>query len=282
MFSRLHTWHCGSFRFETKLPLLMGILNVTPDSFSDGGSYVDTSKALAHAHTMLEQGADIIDVGGESTRPGSAEVNLEEELSRVLPVVKALAADDVCVSVDSRHPEVIRACLAEGAAIINDITGFRDPRMQELAKTSEAGCVVMHMQGEPQTMQENPQYEDVVVEVSSYLCAQASLLENLGVASERICLDPGPGFGKNQEQNRELLVNTEYFAHLGEPPYMLMAAWSRKRFIGALTGEQTPSKRVAGSVTAALYAASKGAGVLRIHDVAPTAEALKVLSALKD
>lgn len=276
----LHIWQCGSFCFERMQPLVMGILNVTPDSFSDGGKYSERFDALVHANNMLEEGADIIEVGGESTRPGSVELASEQELERVLPVVKALAREGVCVAVDTRHAEVARVCVDEGAAIINDITGFSDPAMQELAAQSSVGCVVMHMQGMPQTMQENPQYDDVVSEISDYLLTQAQELRALGVSTRRICLDPGPGFGKNSDQNLALLKATDKLANLGEPPYILMAAWSRKRFIGELTHETTPSERVAGSVAVACYAASRGAGVLRVHDVKATVDALKILDAV--
>ena len=277
----MNTWRCGSFSFEQRRPLVVGVLNVTPDSFSDGGLYADASDALAHAEKMISFGADIIEVGGESTRPGSREVSPEEELRRVLPVVEKLVRRDVCVSVDSRHPQVVEACLRAGASIINDVTGFTDPAMRELALGSEAGCVIVHMQGRPQTMQEDPRYTDVVAEVGGFLLAQAHLLEEGGVARSRICLDPGPGFGKNTEQNLLLLRNTAFFANLGAPPYLLMAAWSRKQFIGDITGEPDPARRVAGSVALALYAASQGAGVLRVHDVKPTVEALKVLETVR-
>lgn len=279
---RLHTWRCASFYFRQKRPLVMGILNITPDSFSDGGRYLDTSGALLHAHHMLDLGADIIEVGGESTRPGSCELAPKEELKRILPTVKTLSQEGVCVAIDSRHPEVIETCLEHGAAIINDIKGFRDSQMRTLAAQSKAGCVIMHMQGVPQTMQENPQYTDVVSEVGAFLLGQAQLLTQAGtgVAGERICLDPGPGFGKTFEQNRALLQSTAHLSLLGVPPFILMAAWSRKRFIGEITGQALPSKRVAGSVAAALYAAERGAGVLRVHDVGPTVEALAVLDAL--
>lgn len=277
----LHTWQCGSFRFEQKLPLVMGVLNVTTDSFSDGGRHYQTSDALKHAHSMLELGADIIDVGGESTRPGALEIAPHEELARILPVVKELVCKGVCVSIDSRHPQVIAACLDEGAAIINDITGFVDPAIQKLAFASDAGCVIMHMQGRPQTMQKDPHYADVLGEVSDFLLTQATFLAEGGVSKTRICIDPGPGFGKNHEQNLSLLQNTSSLASLGDPPYLLMAAWSRKHFIGEITGKELPSKRVAGSVAAAAYAALQGAGVLRVHDVGPTVEALKVLDAIQ-
>ena len=277
----LHTWHCGSFVFEQKRPLVVGVLNVTPDSFSDGGCFAEPSAALAHARVMLESGANIIEVGGESSRPGSRELEVQEELDRVLPVVTTLAHQGVCVSIDSRHPAVIEACLDEGASIINDITGFTSASLQELALGSKAGCVIMHMQGEPQTMQDNPCYSDVVAEVGGFLLRQAQLLEDRGVDKRRLCLDVGPGFGKNYEQNLLLLQNTAHFASLGFPPYLLMAAWSRKQFLGTITGEALPANRIAGSVAAALFAAEQGAGVLRVHDVKPTVDALNVWEAAR-
>lgn len=277
-----HIWHCGSFCFDQSQTLVMGILNVTPDSFSDGGRYADTFDALIHANELCAAGADIIDVGGESTRPGSAEVSLEEELNRVLPVVKALAAEGICVAVDTRHASVAKACVDAGASIINDISGFEDPAMIEVAANSTVGCVIMHMQGTPGTMQDNPVYKDVVAEVSSYLFAQAEILMQAGVAPERICVDPGPGFGKTLKHNIEMLKNSAAFAHLGELPFISLAAWSRKGTIGELSGVSVPSERLGGSIAAALYAAEHGAGVVRVHDVKPTVEALKVLYALRD
>ncbi|MDR2672774.1 MAG: dihydropteroate synthase [Coriobacteriales bacterium] len=279
---RNNIWRCKDFVFDQPLPLIMGILNVTPDSFSDGGAYLGTSQALAHAQDMLDAGADIIDVGGESTRPGSQEVDVSEELARVLPVVRDLARKGVCVSIDSRHFQTVAACLREGASIINDITGFADRSMLELAASSKVGCVVMHMRGNPKTMQEDPHYDDVVSEVSAFLLDHAHRLEQAGVEHDRICIDPGPGFGKNYDQNLALLKATDHFANLGDssyPPYLLMAAWSKKRFVGQMTGVEEASERMAGSVTTALLAAGQGAGVLRIHDVAPTVEALKVMQA---
>ena len=263
----------------------MGVLNVTPDSFSDGGQFLKAADALAHANSMLQEGADIIEVGGESSRPGSGGISPEEELARILPVVESLVQEGVCVAIDSRHLEVVHACLDKGAAIINDITGFTDVAMQDLAAQSKAGCVVMHMQGSPQTMQDKPSYDRVVEEVGEFLLTQAQLLVRRGVDNKRICLDPGPGFGKNYEQNLALLQNTATLASLSSDldsqPYLLMAAWSRKSFLGEISGEETPSKRVAASVFAAVYATERGAGVLRVHDVAPTVQALKVLEALR-
>lgn len=272
-------WRCGRFEFDVTQPSVMGILNVTPDSFSDGGAHANPPEAIRFAETLIAQGADIIDVGGESTRPGSDEVEHVEELSRVLPVVEALAMRGYCVSIDTRHAEVAAVCVEKGASIINDISGFRDPAMVEVAQGCAAGLVAMHMQGEPKSMQETPQYEDVVQEVASYLCSQALMLEEAGVAHERICLDPGVGFGKTAEHNLSLLAATEYLAQLGWP---LMVAVSRKGFIGHITGVMQADKRCAGSVAAALYALRHGAAVARVHDVAPTVEALRMLQALDE
>jgi dihydropteroate synthase len=271
-------WQCAGYSFDANAPIVMGILNVTPDSFSDGGRYDNPELACAHARIMLEQGATIIDVGGESTRPGSDEVSVEEELARVLPVVTQLAEEGVAVSVDTRHALVAEACVKAGAAIINDVSGFRDEAMVAMAAACDAGIVVMHMLGEPKNMQVDPHYEDVVGEVSAYLLGQAHLLEAAGVAPARICIDPGPGFGKTYDHNLALLRQTRALASLGYP---LMAAYSRKGFIGALTGVEIAAQRVAGSVAVAVFAALHGACVLRVHDVAPTVEALKVVETVK-
>lgn len=184
-------WKCANFEFDSTRPVVMGILNVTPDSFSDGGQHNGFAEAVAYARQMVDEGAQIIDVGGESTRPGSAEVSVEEELARVLDVVRQLADLGLCVSIDTRHAEVARACVEAGAAIVNDVTGFRDPAMVEVAKNCDAGLVVMHMLGEPATMQNDPHYDDVVAEVKEYLGGQAAMLEAAGIARERICVDPG-------------------------------------------------------------------------------------------
>jgi dihydropteroate synthase len=199
------------------------------------------------------------------------------ELGRVLPVVEVLAAEGICVSIDTRHVPVAQACVKAGAAIINNISGFQDPAMVEIAAASDVGVVAMHMQGEPRTMQLAPHYGDVVAEVCAYLRGQARMLEGAGVASERICVDPGPGFGKDYEHNCALLQGTAALAGLGYP---LMAAWSRKGLVGTASGVELASKRVAGSVVIACYAAMQGARVIRVHDVAPTAEALKTIAAI--
>ena len=218
-------WKCANFEFDFTRPVVMGILNVTPDSFSDGGQHNGFAEAVAYARQMVDEGAQIIDVGGESTRSGSAEVSVEEELARVLDVVRQLADLGLCVSIDTRHAEVARACVEAGAAIINDVTGFRDPAMVEVAKNCDAGLVVMHMLGEPATMQNDPHYDDVVAEVKEYLGGQAAMLEAAGIARERICVDPGPGFGKIASQTMELMRNSQEFNPLGYPT---MVAVSRK------------------------------------------------------
>lgn len=252
----------------------MGILNVTPDSFSDGGMHNGYEAALAHARAMVDAGAQIIDVGGESTRPGAAAVSIEEELARTVEVVRALAADGICVSIDTRHAEVARACVEAGAAIINDVSGFRDPAMVEAAASCDAGCVVMHMKGEPATMQDNPVYDDVVAEVRDYLAGQAAMLEAAGVAPERICVDPGPGFGKTPSQTMELMRNFHEFSRLGYPT---MCAVSRKRYIGEAYGIPEALQRDEASATEALMACELGASVVRAHNVEATVKALSDL-----
>lgn len=252
----------------------MGILNVTPDSFSDGGEHAGFAEAVEHARAMAEAGAQIIDVGGESTRPGSAEVPEDEELRRVLDVVRQLADLGLCVSIDTRHANVARACVEAGAAIINDVTGFRDPAMVEVAKNCDAGLVVMHMQGEPATMQDNPCYDDVVADVKAYLANQAAMLEEAGIAPERICLDPGPGFGKTPGQTMELMRNLHEIVRLGYP---VMCAVSRKRFIGEAYGIPEAKDRDVASAAEALLACELGASVVRAHNVEKTVEGLKDL-----
>ncbi|MDO4501988.1 MAG: dihydropteroate synthase [Coriobacteriia bacterium] len=267
-------WHCASFDFDTRMPVLMGILNMTPDSFSDGGEHNTFDAAMDFAHQMIQEGARIIDVGGESTRPGSAPVDEAEELARVIDVVRALAEEGVCVSIDTRHASVAKACVEAGAAIINDVSGFRDPAMVEVAAGCDAGLVVMHMQGEPGTMQDNPVYDDVVDEVREYLRGQAAMLEEAGVAHERICVDPGPGFGKTYKQTVELVRNFHEFRHLGYP---VMAAVSRKSYIGQAYKVEEPHQRDVASAAEALLAAELGASVLRVHNVGMTEAGLKDL-----
>jgi dihydropteroate synthase len=257
----------------------MGVLNVTPDSFSDGGMHQSAEDAVSWGERMIADGADIVDVGGESTRPGAAEVSISEETSRVLPVIAHLSQAGVPLSVDTRHAEVATACVAAGASIINDVSGLRDPAMVAVAAQTDAGVVVMHMLGDPETMQQEPHYGDVVEEVHDYLLAQAAALESAGVARQRIALDPGIGFGKTLEHNLELIAATPELAEHGYP--VLIGA-SRKRFIGELAGEPDPSRRLGGSLAVAIEAARLGASIVRVHDVAETTQALAVTGVLWD
>ena len=261
-------WHCGSFDFDMQTPVVMGILNVTPDSFSDGGQHSGFAEAVEHARKMVEQGAQIIDVGGESTRPGSDPVTLEEELNRVIDVVKQLVDLGICVSIDTRHAAVARACLEAGASIVNDVSGFRDPAMVQAACDFDCGCVVMHMPGTPQDMQQHTdEYVDVVADVRDYLKNRALELEAAGIDRSRICVDPGPGFGKTVSQTLDIMRNFHEFARLGYP---LMCAVSRKTFIGAAYGIEDPADRDQASAAEALMACELGAGVVRAHNVEAT------------
>lgn len=265
-------WHCGTYEFDTRMPIVMGILNVTPDSFSDGGRFSTAQEAVEAGLKMVDEGAAIIDVGGESTRPGAADVSLEEELARTIEVVRALAAEGVCVSIDTRHAEVARQAVEAGACIINDITGFRDPAMIDVACACDAGVVVMHMKGDsPATMQSEANYVDVVDEVREYLRTRAAELEAAGIAHDRICIDPGPGFGKTQQQTLDLVRNFHEFARLGYP---VMAALSRKSYIGYAYGIEDPVERDRASAAEALMACELGASVVRAHNVPVTAKAL--------
>jgi len=269
---------CGAHALPLTPALVMGIVNVTPDSFSDGGVNFDPRAAFVSAWAMSAAGADLIDVGGESTRPGSAEVSPAEELDRVLPVVRDLAARGAVVSVDTRHANVAAACVRAGASVINDISGFSDPAMVALAASCDAGLVVMHMQGDPGTMQEEPHYGDVVAEVAAYLLGQAASLEAAGVAHERITLDPGIGFGKTTAHNLELLRRLDEIVALGYP---VLVGASRKRFIGEITGVTEPRDRLAGSIAAALVAVEHGVAIVRVHDVAETVQALAIARAVR-
>lgn len=272
-------WQCGRHALHLDRTVIMGILNVTPDSFSDGGQYVNRDRAIEHGMSLARSGADIVDVGGESTRPGAAEVPAAEEISRVCTVIAALALDlDVPLSVDTRHAEVAKAAQKAGATIINDVSGFRDPAMVEVAAGSDAGVVIMHMLGEPGTMQDAPVYGDVVAEVCSYLAGQAALLESAGVARSRIAIDPGIGFGKTSRHNLELLRGMAQISSLGYP---VLVGVSRKRFIGELTGEAIPLHRKTGSIAAGLWATHHGADIVRVHDVKQTREAIRVWEAIE-
>lgn len=255
----------------------MGIVNVTTDSFSDGGRFFDPARAIEHGLRLREEGADLVDVGGESTRPGAAPVALEEELRRVVPVIEALAREGVAVSVDTLKPGVMGAAIEAGCAVVNDVNAFLAPGAIEAVAKAEVGVVAMHMQGTPGTMQAAPHYEDVVREVGAFLRARASALEGAGIARQRIALDPGFGFGKTLEHNRALFRALPELARLGYP---LLVGVSRKRMIGEFTGRPV-TERGAGSVAAALLAAQNGAAILRVHDVRETVDALKVWEALR-
>lgn len=270
-------WRCSTYEFDERMPIIMGILNVTPDSFSDGGQHNRPDDAIDHALKLVEQGAHIIDVGGESTRPGAAEVSIEEELRRTVDVVAELSRRGVCVSIDTRHAEVARACVAAGAAIINDVSGFRDPAMVDAAAACDAGLVVMHMKGEPSTMQDDTSYDDVVAEVRDYLARRAGELEASGIACERICLDPGPGFGKTPQQSLDLMRNLQELVRLGYP---VMTAASRKRYVGFAYGIDDPKDRDIASAAEALLGCELGATIVRTHNVEATASALKDLRPL--
>jgi len=258
-------------------PLVMGILNVTPDSFSDGGRFNTLELALSRAEQMIAEGADIIDIGAESSRPGAPSLPLEEELRRALPLVYALRDCGIPLSVDTCKPEVMREVIAAGADMVNDINGFRAPGAIEAVAESDCGLCVMHMQGRPQDMQLNPHYDDVVGEVTSFLRERVEVLHQAGVARNRICVDPGFGFGKTLEHNLSLLRQVGNLnATLGVP---ILAGLSRKSMIGSITGKPV-EQRLAGSLAAALSAAARGAQILRVHDVAETVDALKVWQAI--
>ncbi|WP_374954912.1 dihydropteroate synthase [Paraburkholderia sp. BL21I4N1] len=261
----------------------MGILNITPDSFSDGGQFAVRGDALRQAERMLLDGADIIDIGGESTRPGAPPVPLDEELERVIPLVEQLRAANVPLSIDTYKPEVMRHALNAGADLINDIWGFRMPGAIDAVRDSDCGLCVMHMLGEPQTMQlGEPVYDDVVGEVRQFLEERVAALTQEGVARARISVDPGFGFGKAViEHNYTLLAHLRDTAPRADAPYPILAGMSRKSMVGAVVGRPAP-ERVAGSIAAAVCAAERGAAILRVHDVAQTVDALKVWAAMRD
>ena len=269
-------WQTSRFEIDLSAPRVMGIVNVTPDSFSDGGAQADTWRAIAHAERLLAEGAHILDIGGESTRPGAQPVPLDVELSRVLPVLDAVLKLGCPVSVDTRHAEVMRAVLARGADIINDIDALRSPgALDVVAEHPACGVCLMHMRGAPESMQLRPAYDDVVAEVSDFLRDRAAQLRARGVAAQRIVLDPGIGFGKSVEHNLALLRRQTELLALGYP---LLLGWSRKSTLGAVTGRDV-GQRGAASLAAALAAVQSGARIVRVHDVAATVDALKVWQA---
>lgn len=273
-------WQAGRFRIDLNRPKIMGIVNITPDSFSDGGRYDTASAALKHAERLLADGADILDIGGESTRPGSAPVPPETEWARVEAVLRELASWQVPVSLDTRRTWVMRQALQAGVAdIINDVQGLEDDgALRLLAEQPHTGICIMHMKGLPQTMQQQPEYDDVAAEVAAYLQARADAALAAGIAAERLVLDPGFGFGKTAAHNITLMQRLPQTVAHGLP---LLVGLSRKRLIGELTGREVPHERVAGSVAAALFAVAQGARIVRVHDVRETADALKVWQAFQ-
>jgi dihydropteroate synthase len=272
---------CGRYRLalgQADRPLVMGILNITPDSFSDSGQFMPLEAALARAEQMIAEGVDMIDIGGESTRPGAPAVPLEEELRRVMPILYALRDCGKPLSVDTYKPEVMTEALVAGADMINDINGFNAPGALSAVKDSDCGLCIMHMQRDPQTMQASPQYRDVVAEVADYLQQRVKAISAAGIERKRMCIDPGFGFGKSLAHNLELLKNLEKI--LQDVKLPLLAGMSRKTMIGAITGKPV-EERMAGSVAAALMAVAHGARIVRVHDVAATVDALKVWQAAR-
>jgi dihydropteroate synthase len=264
---------CGRFALPLERALIMGVVNVTPDSFSDGGRYFDPEAAIAHAREMIDEGVDMLDVGGESSRPGAAPVDEAEELRRVLPVIEALR--DFPLSVDTRRPAVMRAALAAGACMINDIEALTAPGALEAVAGTSCGVCLMHKKGDPATMQEDPRYEDVVAEVRDFLAGRIAACEKAGIARDRIVVDPGFGFGKTVAHNLTLLKRLPELAALGVP---LLAGWSRKSSLGRITGRDTGA-RLSASLAAALLALLGGARILRVHDVKETRDVVLVWEA---
>ncbi len=278
MFDTVPELACNGRRLRLDRPRVMGIVNVTPDSFSDGGRHATTEAAVAHGLKLAAEGADILDIGGESTRPGATPVPLEEELRRVLPVVERLAREtSLPISIDTFKPEVMRAAVAAGAGMINDIHALRQPGALDAAAGLGVPVVLMHMLGEPGSMQDAPHYDDVVGQVHRFLAERIFAAEMAGIERRNIVVDPGFGFGKDTAHNFALLAQLERFGDLGVP---VLAGLSRKRSLGEVTGRSEPGERVAASVAAHLIAAQRGAMLLRVHDVAATVDALKVWQAV--
>ncbi len=269
---------CAGKALDLSRPLVMGILNVTPDSFSDGGDFISPDAALERARQMVGEGADIIDVGGESTRPGAAPVSLEQELERVIPVIEAISRElPVPVSIDTSKAGVMSGAVSAGAGLINDVAALRGEGALEVAAKSGVPVCLMHMQGGPRTMQESPEYQDVVSDIRQFLGERIKACQAAGISRDRIVLDPGFGFGKTLGHNLELLRRLEEFSDIGLP---LLVGISRKSMIGALLGDVPVTGRLYGSLAAAVLAVERGAGILRVHDVKPTVDAIRVAQAV--
>lgn len=267
---------CAKFSLDLSRPLIMGVVNVTPDSFSDGALFDDAAQAIAHARKLIEEGADILDIGGESTRPGSSPVPLAEERRRVLPVIEGLSGCGVPVAVDTRKPELMGEAIAAGASMVNDTNALRAEGALETVAATDVAVCLMHMRGDPRNMQDAPRYDDVVREVREYLLDRVTAAEGAGIARHRIVVDPGFGFGKTLEHNLALLRSLDAFVDVGGA---LLAGLSRKSMLGHLTGREVGA-RVYASVAAALVAVEKGAHIVRVHDVAATCDALAVWQAV--
>ena len=279
MFDTVRTLGCNGRALRLDRCRVMGIVNVTPDSFSDSGQHATTDAAVAHALRLVDEGADVLDVGGESTRPGADAVSVQDELKRVVPVIERLAREtSVPISIDTSKPEVMRAAVDAGAGMINDVRALTGPGAMEAASALGVPVVLMHMKGEPRSMQQAPAYDDVVSEVHRFLTERIFAAEMAGIDKKRIVIDPGFGFGKTREHNLLLLSRLDRFIELGVP---VLAGLSRKRLIGELTGRDVPADRLHGSVAAHLVAAQRGAQLVRVHDVAATVDALKVWEAIK-
>ena len=270
--------HCKNFRLDLSRPLVMGIVNVTPDSFSDGGQHLRCEAALAHALQLVEEGADLIDIGGESTRPGAEQVSVADELARVLPVLEGLRGLAVPISIDTRKPEVMRAAIAAGVHMVNDIDALHGEEAQRAVAESQVAVCLMHKSGEPPTMQAAPGYGDVLGEVALFLQQRIAAARSAGIAAERIVIDPGFGFGKTLAHNLALLRGLEQLCGLGAP---VLVGLSRKSMLGILTGQEA-ARRMPASIAAALLAVQRGAVILRVHDVQETVQALKVWNALNE
>ncbi|MEQ1816641.1 MAG: dihydropteroate synthase [Nitrosomonas sp.] len=265
--------------FSTNRPLIMGVINVTPDSFSDGGFYLSTQQAIAHARNLIDEGVDILDIGGESTRPGSQQVSIDEELKRVIPVLEALVITNTPISIDTSKPEVMKYAIASGAFMINDVNALRSPgALETVAQNNHVRICLMHMQGTPQGMQKNPEYKDIVSEVKDFLEQRIHAATTAGISKDRLIIDPGFGFGKTLLHNLALLDQLDQLTTLGVP---VLAGLSRKSMLGTITGNSV-DRRIHESIAAALLAVVKGAKIVRVHDVKASKDALAIYNAMKN